>query len=379
MRALRRAVLPFAILLIAAVPPAAAFDTAAREAILIDAQTGSVILDKDSNKPAPPASMSKLMTIYMLFERLKEGAITLDDTMSVSEKAWRMGGSKMFVEVNSSVRVEDLIRGIVVQSGNDACIVVAEALSGSEEAFAEAMTERGAEIGLSDSSFTNSTGWPDPGHFMSARDLATLTERLIVDFPEYFHYFAELEFTYNEIKQGNRNPLLYKDIGADGMKTGHTEEAGYSLTATAERNGRRLILVITGLDSVQARSTEAERILSWGFRETKNYTLFKADEEIESADVWLGVEPRVPLVMDDDFTITMSREARKDMSVKVVMDAPVPAPIEQGTEIATLVINTPDLAPIEIPLKAGASVEKQGVIGRLWSAATYNIFGSLGR
>jgi D-alanyl-D-alanine carboxypeptidase (penicillin-binding protein 5/6) len=290
-----------------------------------------------------------------------------------------MGGSKMFVEVNSNVRVEDLIRGIVVQSGNDACIVVAEGLAGSEGAFAEAMTERAREIGMTNSSFANSTGWPDPGHFMSARDLATLTNRLITDFPEYFPYFAELDFTYNEIKQGNRNPLLYKNIGADGMKTGHTEEAGYSLTATAERNGRRLILVVTGLDSVQARSSEAERILSWGFRETKNYTLFKGGEEIESADVWLGVDSQVPLVLDDDFTITMSRDARKDMKAKVVMDAPVPAPIAEGTEIATLVITAPDIETISIPLKAGASVEQQGIIGRLWSAATYSVFGSLGR
>ncbi len=378
-RALATVILLSAIGMTVWVHSAVAFDTAAREVILIDAETGSVILNKDADKPAPPASMSKLMTIYMLFERLKEGALSLDDTMSVSEKAWRMGGSKMFVEVNSNVSVEDLIRGIVVQSGNDACIVVAEGLSGSEEAFAEAMTERGREIGLTNSSFTNSTGWPDPGHFMSARDLATLTHRLIVDFPEYFPYFAELEFTYHEIKQGNRNPLLYKNIGADGMKTGHTEEAGYGLTATAERNGRRLILVITGLDSVQARSSEAERILAWGFRETKNYTLFKGGEAIESADVWLGVDSQVPLVLDDDFTITMSRESRKEMSVKVVMDAPVPAPIEQGAEIATLIISAPDMDTIELPLKAGTAVEQQGIVGRLWSAATYSVFGSLGR
>ena len=355
-----------------------AFDTAAREAILIDFETGSVILDKDADRPAPPASMSKLMTIYMLFERLKEGSITLDDTMSVSEKAWRMGGSKMFVEVNSSVRVEDLIRGIVVQSGNDACIVVAEGISGSEQAFAEAMNERGREIGLTGSSFTNSSGWPDPGHFMSPRDLATLTQRLIVDFPEYFPYFAELDFTYNDIHQGNRNPLLYKDIGADGMKTGHTEEAGYSLTATAERAGRRLILVVTGLDSVRARSSESQRILSWAFRETKNYTLFKAGEEIEAADVWLGVKPRVPLVVDEDLTITLSRDTRKEITVKVVLESPVPAPIVRGTEIATLVISAPDLSPVEIPLKAGADVEQRGIIGRLWSAATYTVFGSFG-
>ncbi len=357
---------------------AQAFDTAAREAFLIDFGTGSVLLEKEADQPTPPASMSKLMTIYMLFERLAEGAVSLDDTFGVSEKAWRMGGSKMFIEVGSSVRVEDLIRGIVVQSGNDACIVVAEALAGSEDAFAQAMTERGREIGLIDSSFTNSTGWPDPAHFVTARDLATLTQRIIVDFPEYFHYFAEQTFTYNEIKQSNRNPLLFKDIGADGMKTGHTEESGYGLTATAERNGRRLILVITGLESVRARAAEAERILGWGFRETKNYTLFEGAEEIETADVWLGVEATVPLILPDDLTITMSRAARKKLEVKVVLDSPVPAPIAKGSEIAILVISAPEFTTIRMPLQAGADVERLGYFGRLWAALIHTVFGAVG-
>ena len=357
---------------------AQAFDTAAREAILVDFATGSVLLEKAADQPMPPASMSKLMTIYMLFERLAEGAVSLDDSFNVSEKAWRMGGSKMFIEVGSSVRVEDLIRGIVVQSGNDACIVVAEALAGSEDAFAQAMTERGREIGLIDSSFTNSTGWPDPANFVTARDLATLTQRIIVDFPEYFHYFAEKTFTYNEIKQSNRNPLLFKDIGADGMKTGHTEEAGYGLTATAERNGRRLILVITGLESVRARASEAERMLGWGFRETKNYTLFERAEEIETADVWLGTQATVPLILPKDLTITMSRAARKKLEVKVVLDSPVPAPIVKGSEIATLVISAPEFTTIRLPLQAGADVERLGYFGRVWAALLHTVFGAVG-
>lgn len=363
---------------VAAASPVQAFETAAREAFLLDFETGSVLLEKDADKPMPPASMSKLMTIFMLFERLQEGALSLDDMLNVSEKAWRMGGSKMFVEVGTSVRVEDLIRGIVVQSGNDACVVVAEALSGSEEAFAEAMTERGREIGLIDSSFMNSTGWPDPAHFVTARDLATLTRRIVVDFPEYFHYFAEKSFTFNDIKQANRNPLLFKDIGVDGMKTGHTEEAGYGLTATAERNGRRLIMVITGLDSVRARSDEAERVLGWGFRETKNYTLFEGNEEIETADVWLGVQATVPLTLPDDFTITMSRAARKKLEVKVVLESPVPAPIVKGTEIATLVISAPEFKTVRMPLQAGADVERLGYFGRVWAAVIHTVFGAVG-
>ncbi|HEX9647200.1 MAG TPA: D-alanyl-D-alanine carboxypeptidase family protein [Alphaproteobacteria bacterium] len=356
--------------------PAQAFDTAAREAILIDFDTGAVLLDKNADTPAPPASMSKLMTIYMVFERLKAGTLTLDDPLPVSEKAWRTGGSKMFVKVDTNVTVGDLLQGIIVQSGNDACVVVAEALAGSEQAFAQKMTERAREIGLTNSAFTNSYGWPDPGHYMSPRDLAHLTERLIRDFPDYFHFFAETEFTYNGIKQGNRNPLLYKEgLGADGMKTGHTEDAGYSLTATAEREGRRLILVITGLGSVSDRSAEAERILNWGFRDTRNYALFKAGETVAEAPVWLGEEARVPLVIVDPLVVTLRRDSRDDMRVAVVADAPVPAPIVAGTRLATLTVTAPEAQPVQVPLVAGADVGQLGVVARLLSALRYLVFG----
>ena len=355
--------------------PAPAFDTSAREAFLVDFETGSVLLERNPDQPMPPASMSKLMTLYMVFEQLRAGTLSLDDTMRVSEKAWRMGGSRMFVEVDTDVRVEDLLRGIIVSSGNDACIVVAEALAGSEEAFAEQMNERAGEIGLKGSAFTNSPGWPDSGHYMSARDLSVLTARIIVDFPEYFPYFAEKSFTYNEIEQDNRNLLLYKDLGADGMKTGHTEDSGYGLTATAKRDSRRLILVLNGLESVRVRAAEAERILNWGFRETKNYALFKAGEEVVRADVWLGTEAKVPLVIDRDLVVTLARKSRKGLSVKVVLESPVPAPIAAGERIATLVVSAPEMTPITVSLAAGESVELLGVFGRLWSALYYIVFG----
>ena len=245
-------------------PPAQALETRAREAFLIDVTTGTVLLEKDADVSMPPASMSKIMTAYLVFGALKEGRISLDDKLPVSEKAWRKGGSKMFVEVGSEVSVEDLLRGVIVQSGNDACIVLAEALAGSEEAFAEQMTRKAREIGMEGSTFTNSTGWPDPNHRMTARDLAILAERMVQDFPDFYHYYSEREFTYNGIRQGNRNPLLYKNLGADGLKTGHTEEAGYGLTASAERDGRRLVLVINGLESIKARSEEAERLIASG-------------------------------------------------------------------------------------------------------------------
>jgi D-alanyl-D-alanine carboxypeptidase (penicillin-binding protein 5/6) len=362
--------------LLGAAAPAGALDTQAREAIVVDMTTSTVLFEKDADVPMPPASMSKIMTAYMVFSRLREGRLSLDDMLPVSEKAWRMGGSKMFVEVNTQVRVEDLLRGVIIQSGNDACIVLAEGLAGSEEAFAEEMNRVGREIGLTGSTFRNATGWPDPEHRMTARDLATLAQHLIAEFPEYYHLYSEIEFTFNDIRQGNRNPLLYKNIGADGLKTGHTEEAGYGLTASAEQNGRRLIAVITGLPSVKARSEEAERLIAWGFREFEAYALFQPGEEVEQAAVWQGEQETVPLVFPDGLTVTLSRAARRDMTVKVKYDAPVPAPITEGQQVATLEIDAGEGRQLSFPLQAGAAVERLGIFGRAVASIKYMIFGS---
>jgi D-alanyl-D-alanine carboxypeptidase (penicillin-binding protein 5/6) len=362
--------------LLGAAAPAGALDTQAREAIVVDMTTSTVLFEKDADVPMPPASMSKIMTAYMVFSRLREGRLSLDDMLPVSEKAWRMGGSKMFVEVNTQVRVEDLLRGVIIQSGNDACIVLAEGLAGSEEAFAEEMNRVGREIGLTGSTFRNATGWPDPEHRMTARDLATLAQHLIAEFPEYYHLYSEIEFTFNDIRQGNRNPLLYKNIGADGLKTGHTEEAGYGLTASAEQNGRRLIAVITGLPSVKARSEEAERLIAWGFREFEAYALFQPGEEVEQAAVWQGEQETVPLVFPDGLTVTLSRAARRDMTVKVKYDAPVPAPITEGQQVATLEIDAGEGRQLSFPLRAGAAVERLGIFGRAVASIKYMIFGS---
>ncbi len=366
----------FIVGLVLTAAPVHAFDTVAREAILVDFDTGTVLLERESDKPVPPASMSKLMTAYMVFDRLRDGTLSIEDMLPVSAKAWRTGGSKMFVEVDTNVSVEDLLRGMIIQSGNDACVVLAEALSGSEAAFSDAMNDRAREIGLLDSNFTNSSGLPSPAHAMSPRDLAHLTRQLITEFPDYFPYFSEESFTYNGIRQTNRNPLLYREIGADGMKTGYTEEAGYSLTATAKQNDRRLILVITGLESPRQRSEEAIRILGWGFRETRNYTLFKAGEVIETAAVWLGEERRIPLVLDEDLTVTLSRAARKTLEVVAVLDSPVPAPIQAGDAVGTLRITGSDTQTVEVPLRAGQSVERSGLLRRLWSALFYKVFGA---
>ncbi len=323
-----------------------------------------------------PASMSKIMTMFLVFERLKDGRLSLDDKLPVSERAWRMGGSKMFVEVGDEVNVEDLIRGVVVQSGNDACVVFAEALAGSEEAFADLMTEKGKALGMTNSTFRNSTGWPDPNHRTTARDLSLLAQRMINDFPEYYHYFSELEFTYKDIRQGNRNPLLYKKMGADGLKTGHTQNAGYGLTGSAIRDGRRLILVLNGLESEGARSREAERLIEYGFREFSNYALFDAGETVGAADVWLGDAATVPLVIADPLVTTLTRKARRKMEVKLVYDGPIPAPIEKGARIATLTVTTPDAEPLEIPLVAGADVAKLGPLRRIGAAIGYLVWGA---
>ena len=378
-RSLRTALLTLAVAGLAALlgaPPVWAVETTAREAYLIDATTGRVLLEKDADVSMPPASMSKIMTTYLVFERLQDGRLSLDDELLVSEKAWRKGGSKMYVEVGKMARVEDLLRGVIVQSGNDACIVLAEGLSGTEEAFAEEMTRKGREIGLTGSSFANSTGWPDPNQRMTARDLATLAQRIIADFPDYYHYYAETEFTYAEIRQWNRNPLLYRSLGADGLKTGHTEEAGYGLTASAVQGDRRLILVLNGLESRKARAEESARLIGWAFREYGNYALFKPGETVEEAPVWLGAAPFVPLVAGAGVTVTLSRKARRDMQVKVVYEGPIPAPIAPGQELARLVISAPGEDTVEVPLQAGAAVERLGVFGRARAALEYLVFGA---
>lgn len=350
-------------------------ETPAKQAYILDAQTGTVLLDKDADSLMPPASMSKLMTAYMIFQRLKDGRLTLEDEFLVSEKAWRKGGSKMFVEVGSRVSVEDLLRGIIVQSGNDACIVVAEGIAGSEEAFAEMMTETARKIGLEKSVFRNATGWPDEDHVMTARELAVLAERIIADFPEYYHYYAETSFTYNDIRQGNRNPLLYTMPGADGLKTGHTEASGYGLTASAKRDGRRIILVVNGLPSMNARSQESGRLMDWAFREFEALSLFKAGETVEQAEIWMGDTHTVPLVSAEDIVITVPKAARRSMVVSAVYDGPVAAPVKQGDRIATLRVALPNGTTMDYPLQAGADVEELGLFGRMLAAAQHLAFG----
>ncbi|WP_225889924.1 D-alanyl-D-alanine carboxypeptidase family protein [Indioceanicola profundi] len=365
-----------ALLLVATTPAhAVSIDTVAREAILIDMSTDTVLFEKNADQRMPTASMSKVATMYMVFDAVEQGRLSLDDTLPVSERAWRMQGSKMFVELGNQIKVEDLIRGVIIQSGNDACVVLAEGLAGTEEAFAANMTKRMHELGMNGTNLMNASGWPHPDHYSTPRDLATLAVRLIDDFPEHFHYYSETEFTYHGIRQMNRNPLLYRNMGVDGLKTGHTEEAGYGLIATGERDGRRLVLVVSGLPSMQARADESARLLEWGFRQFDAYSLFTAGETVDRLPVWLGDKNDVPLVLEKPLKLTLSKEQRRSLKVSVVGEAPLAAPVAQGSQVATLKVTAPEL-DLEIPLLAGEPVERLGLFGRINAAANYLVFGA---
>lgn len=352
------------------------FDTPAKQAILIDLTANTVLFEKDADIQMPPASMSKLMTTYLLLEKIKFGELPLEATTTVSRKAWKMGGSKMFIEVGKSVTIEDLLRGIIIQSGNDAAVAIAEAIAGSEEAFAEMMTAKAQQLGMSGSHFANATGWPDAQHYMTARDLAILAQRLISDFPEYYHYFAEKEFTYNNIKQRNRNPLLFKVPGADGLKTGHTEASGYGVVGTVNRAGRRLVVVVNGLNSQRARSRESERLIEWGYRNFSLLTLFKSGEVVSDADIWLGESKRINLVVPGDVLVAMPKRSRSKMKVTAHYNNPISAPVVAGQEVGYVSVEAPNFDSRKYPLIAERGTNKLGAFDKIPAAFNYLIFGA---
>ena len=294
-----------------------AFETKATNALLLDGDTGSILFEKEADKPMPPASMSKLMTVYVVFEALKEGRLSMDDEFVVSENAWRTGGatsggSTMFLNPGEKVKIKDLLRGIIIQSGNDACITVAENFAGSESAFAEILNEKAKEIGLTGSTFKNATGLPNPNHRMTAADLAKLAQVLIQKFPEYYSIFSEKEFTHNGIRQDNRNPLLYRVGGADGLKTGHTIESGYGLTgALKTTDGRRLILVVNGLKTIKERDEESSKLATYGMAGFKVITLISKDKIVEKIPVWLGAEDFVEVITDKEVKVTLPRSKKE--------------------------------------------------------------------
>ena len=356
---------------------AAAFETSGKQILLYDMSTDTVLLEKKADMPMAPSSMSKIMTIYKVFEKLKDGDLSLNDKFKVSEKAWRKGGSKMFVKLNSRVKVEDLIRGVIVQSGNDATIVIAEGLSGTEGFFADELNKTAKDLGMLNSNFTNASGWPDPNHQTTARDLTKLAIATIQDFPEFYHYYEEKTFSFNNIRQNNRNPALYKDLGADGLKTGYTKAGGYGVTVSAVRGDRRLVLVINGLKSRRSRTNETERVLDWGFRNFRNYKLFDAGETVTNGTVWMGDEDKIPLITDKKIVMTLSRKQRRNMKVKVLLSTPIPAPVSKGVRLGSLKIDIPGRKPVIHPIISAGSVAKLSVLSRLKVTVKYLLWGEL--
>lgn len=355
--------------------PARAFETAATAAWVYDMTTGTVLMDKNADTPLPPASMSKLMTINMLFEALKDGRVTMDTTFAVSDRAVEMtraGGSTMMLQHNDRPTVKDLIYGMIVNSGNDACVVVAEGLAGTEDAFSAQMTQRSQALGMTASTFTNASGWPAPDHRMSMRDLGILGKRLIEEFPDYYTIFAETEYTFqgrSPDNRFNRNPLLKLGIGADGLKTGHTSEAGYGLVGSAKQGNRRIIFAITGLPSDQARAEEAERIVSWAFRQFSEKTVAKAGTRVAEAEVHMGATETVGLVPAEDIRLLVPALVQDSVTAEVIYNGPLLAPVTKGTAVAELIIHSPDLPDRRVPLVAETDVGTAGFTKRLTTAA----------
>jgi D-alanyl-D-alanine carboxypeptidase (penicillin-binding protein 5/6) len=377
----------------------AAMETAAEHAILMDGESGQILWAKDAETPSPPASMSKLMTLELLFQRLKDGRVKLTDTFPVSERAWSTQGSKGFAMIGSRIPVETLIRGIIIASANDMCVVVAESLGGSVEAFADMMNARAKQLGLTQSHFVNPDGLPDPpGQMMSVHDLATLARHLIYAYPQYYHYFAERSFTQDvgngrHITQQNRDSVLDKFPGTDGLKTGHTDAAGYGITVSAVQSGHRLILVLNGLrypqldkmspaaqdwHGVQLRGDEAARLLGIAFREFRQYRLFKPDDVVGQAQVWQGASDTVPLVTNKPLDVAMQVDSRAAMKVTLVYDGPVQAPIAKGQQIGVLKITAPDYPGANIPVYAAQPVSRANIFARMGLGLRTLIFGPPG-
>ena len=342
---------------------------AAESYILMDFLSDTLIAEKDIDKKVEPASITKMMTAYVVFTELKTGNLRTDDLIRVSEKAWRTGGSKMFIEVNKTVSVSDLLKGMIVQSGNDACIAFAEHIAGTEETFTDLMNQYAKKLGMKNSHFTNSTGLPSEVHYITARDAAILAKAIIVDFPEYFPLFSEKEFTFNEITQHNRNTLLWRDPSVDGFKTGHTESAGYCLVSSAKRNGMRLIAVVMGTESQKARADESQNLLNYGFRFYETNLLFKANEKRVNVEVWKGVEEGVDLGLQEDLFITIPKGEYKNLQAKVDVPNFLIAPIGKSSTIGTLNINLHDKVISSKPLVALDAVNKGG----WWTRTTDSI------
>ena len=376
---MRRRSLLFAVLFILPFTAQAQIDIAAKQAIAVDYNTGAVLFAKNADQRMPTSSMSKTMSMYMVFQAIRDGRLKMDQTLPVSRGAWaqtiKSGESRMFLDPGANVKVSDLVRGVVIQSGNDAAIVLAEGVSGSEAAFAQSMNAQAQKWGLANTNFMDASGMPDPNHYSTARDLATINVHLIRDFPEYYPIFAEKSFMYNRIKQGNRNPLLYRDIGADGVKTGHTEAGGYGLIGSGARQGRRVVIVLNGMRSMQARADEGAKLLDWALRGFEDKMLFKAGETVDTVPVILGQAEKVALVADRDVEATLPNGQRNGLNVSETFNAPLRAPVRKGDRLGTLTVTAPNVGKTEYPLLAGENVGKLGFFSATFAKLKLKILG----
>ena len=350
-----------------------AIETKADSAIILDVNSNTILFEKNADERQGPASMSKLMLIYIVFERLQNKTLTIEQEFLVSKKAWKFGGSKMFVNIGEMVSVENLLKGIIVQSGNDACVVLAEGLSGTEENMVDEMNEKAVEIGLTNSNFQNVTGWPHEDHYMSLKDIAYLSKLIITNFFEYYYLFAINEFTYNNIKQFNRNKLISLD-GFDGLKTGRTSQSGYGIVASAKRENRRIISVVNGLNSEKERINETKKLVNWAFREFVNYDLYKSGDSIHFAKVWLGKESFVPLVLNEDLSVTIKKKNLDKFKIKLVYETPIVSPIKKGDKLAEMQLIEGDNVEIK-NIYSGKDVDKVSMFYRSFSIINYLLFG----
>jgi D-alanyl-D-alanine carboxypeptidase (penicillin-binding protein 5/6) len=336
--------------------------------ILMDANTGEVLIEHNADELLPPASLTKVMTSYLVSAEVQRGAVKEDELVNISVNAWKMGGSKMFVREGTQVPVLDLLRGVIVQSGNDASVALAEHISGSEGAFVDVMNQQAQLLGMTNTHFENSTGWPAEGHLTTARDMAILARALIKDFPEHYALYAEKYFKYNGINQPNRNRLLFRDDSVDGLKTGHTDEAGYCLVASAKKNGMRLISVVMGTRSDEARAAESQKLLSYGFRYYQTHKVYSGGQQLEQARVWGGEAQQVSLGLMDDLYLTIPRGSDGDLDAKIFIDGVIKAPITPGQELGKLTVVLGDKTLVDLPLIALEGVEPAGFFSRVWDS-----------
>ena len=351
--------------------------TPAKQVIIYDHEVDEVLFEKNADQLMKPASMAKVMTSYIVFDRIKDKSLDMSDTFIVSDKAWKMGGSRSFLELNSEVTIKDLLLGLIVQSGNDAAVVLAEGISGDEEAFAREMNRYAKTLGMKDTYFTNSTGWPHPDLQTTSRDLIVLTKRIIEDFPELYKLFEEKTFTYNKIKQSNRNPLLYTMNGADGLKTGHTNESGYGLIGSVKRNDRRVTLVINGLNSKKKRRFESKRLLNIVFRETALLSLFNNQKSLAEANVWLGNKAKVDLIASKPFKKIISPFELNKTKIKLEWMDPIPAPIKKGSVVGKIYINIPGQKSFQEDLISSESIDEMSSLIRVKSILKFLLYGDI--